>query len=100
MVQNDNPESHQDFYLPADLAVKWAFHDPQFATCLSGVNSLAMVESNLKMATLPLTQSELKMLEVLEKQFFGPLPLTHWENKDVAKYWDDMEAMGLQQNLD
>ena len=55
---------------------------------------------NIALAKAEFDDKKKDIAQQLISNFFKPLPQNNWENIEVDKYWNEMEASGHKQNLD
>lgn len=87
----------------ASVALRWALrqHDG-IATTLTSVTNQKQLAENLSAAAdskQQITDTHLAQ-EKLVCNLFCDLPITHWENVDVVRYFDEMKANKWRQNVD
>lgn len=65
------------------------------ATFLVGMQTLELINMNLDVYLHGLTDKEKEIKDHIKKEIFSKLKQTHWEGIEVARYWSEMEKIGI-----
>ncbi|XP_011663121.1 L-galactose dehydrogenase [Strongylocentrotus purpuratus] len=76
----------------AKLAIHFSFSQAKVATVLVGMDRPSFLERNLDVVHNKLSETEEKVLQEIQKEFFPPGVSRTWEGVEVAKYRKKLKA--------
>ncbi|CAL1275992.1 unnamed protein product [Larinioides sclopetarius] len=79
----------------AKLAACYSFSQPDINVHLIGMQSKKLLEANLRSLKEGLSSHENNVKEEILTKYFK-LPVSHWENIEVNRYWEDLKKLHQQ----